>query len=229
VLSALQTQNSVKIVSNPTIVTLNNSEASINVGEENPIPNYAYNQERGSFEVQGFTWKQIGIILKVTPQVNARGDIKLTLAPEVSQRSGSTTFGGAGGASLPIVGTRKALTTVSLKDGYTMGIGGLLNASKTDGQNRVPVLGAVPILGRLFRSDTKNSDITNLIIFVTAKTLSAQGAPVEQVFESSRVRQLELRREDLPGYRDGSSPYIEGSGTMPTVRSTRPGTTGANR
>lgn len=208
VLSALQTQNDVKVVSNPTIVTLNNTEASINVGEETPIPNYAYNQERGSFEVNGFTWKQIGIILKVTPQVNPRGDIKLTLAPEVSQRNGETTFGGAGGASIPIVATRKAITQVSLKDGYTMGIGGLLSTQSTKGATRVPVVGNIPVLGRLFRSDSTQSTTTNLIIFITAKTLSADGAPLEQVFESGRVRDLNLRREDLPGHRDGSSPFV---------------------
>lgn len=208
VLSALQTQNDVKVISNPTIVTLNNTEASINVGEETPIPNYAYNQERGSFEVNGFTWKQIGIILKVTPQVNPRGDIKLTLAPEVSQRNGETTFGGAGGATIPIVATRKAITQVSLRDGYTMGIGGLLSTTSNKSQQKVPVIGSVPVLGRLFRSDSRQSDVTNLIIFITAKTLSASGAPIEQVFESERVRGLQLRREDLPGYRDGSDPFL---------------------
>ncbi|MDO8539532.1 MAG: type II and III secretion system protein, partial [Opitutaceae bacterium] len=215
VLSALQTQNDVKVVSNPTIVTLNNVEASINVGEETPIPNYAYNQERGSFEVNGFTWKQIGIILKVTPQVNARGSIKLTLAPEVSQRNGETTFGGAGGATIPIVATRKAITQVSLKDGYTMGIGGLLSTQSTKGMTKVPVLGSVPVLGRLFRSDSRDSQVNNLIIFITAKTLSADGAPIEQVFESERVRSLQLRREDLPGHRDGSSPFVPDAVPMP--------------
>lgn len=205
VLSALQTQSDVKIVSNPTIVTLNNTEATINVGESDPIPNYAFNQQTGSFEVNGFTWKDIGIILKVTPQVNARGFIKLTLAPEVSQKNGVSKFGTA---ELPIIATRKAVTQVSLKDGFTMGIGGLLSTQTTKGQTKVPVLGSIPVMGRLFRSDNKDTRVTNLIIFITAKTVSADGAPVEQVFESARVRQLELKREDLPGYRDGSSPYI---------------------
>jgi type II secretory pathway component GspD/PulD (secretin) len=222
VLSALQTQNDVKVVSNPTIVTLNNTEASINVGEETPIPNYAYNQERGSFEVNGFTWKQIGIILKVTPQVNARGFIKLTLAPEVSQRNGETTFGGAGGATIPIVATRKAITQVSLRDGYTMGIGGLLSTAQTTGVSKVPVLGSVPVFGRLFRSDSKESAVTNLIIFITAKTLSAEGAMVEEVFESGRVRQLEMRREDLPGHRDGSDPFLPPAPTAAVGMGGRP-------
>src|SRR5581483_11599144 len=128
--------------------------------------------------------KDIGIILKVTPQVNARGFIKLTLAPEVSQKNGTLNFGAA---QLPIIATRKAVTQVSLKDGYTMGIGGLLSQQITTGQTKVPVLGSIPVLGRLFRSDSKDSSVTNLIIFITAKTVSADGAPVEQVFESSRV------------------------------------------
>ncbi|PTX91736.1 secretin N-terminal domain-containing protein [Opitutus sp. ER46] len=206
VLSALQTLNDVKIVSNPTIVTLNNTEATINVGDSQPIPNYAFNQQTGSFEVNGFTYKDIGIILRVTPQVNARGFIKLTLTPEVSQQNGTRKFGDA---ELPIIATRKAVTQVSLKDGYTMGIGGLLSTQTTKGSTKVPVLGSIPVMGRLFRSDTKNESFTNLIIFITAKTVAADGAPVEQVFESGRVRQLGLRREDMPGYRDGSSPYVE--------------------
>ncbi len=205
ILSALQTQNDVKIVSNPTIVTLNNTEATINVGESDPIPNYAFNQQTGSFEVNGFTYKDIGIILKVTPQVNARGFIKLTLAPEVSQKNGVSRFGVA---EIPIIATRKAVTQVSLKDGFTMGIGGLLSTQTTKGQTKVPVLGSIPVMGRLFRSDTKDSTTTNLIIFITAKTVSSEGAPLEQAFESSRVRQLEMRREDMPGYRDGTTPYV---------------------
>jgi type IV pilus assembly protein PilQ len=205
ILSALQTQTDVKIVSNPTIVTLNNNEATINVGESDPIPNYAFNQQTGSFEVNGFTYKDIGIILKVTPQVNARGFIKLTLAPEVSQKNGTLQFGAA---QLPIIATRKAVTQVSLKDGFTMGIGGLLSTQTTKGQSKVPVLGSIPVMGRLFRSDNRNIQTTNLIIFITAKTVSADGAPLEQLFDSSRVRQLEMRKQDMPGYRDGSSPYI---------------------
>ena len=219
ILSALQTQSDVKIVSNPTIVTLNNTEATINVGESDPIPRYAYSEQHGTFEVNGFDYKDIGIILKVTPQVNARGFIKLTLSPEVSQKNGTTTFGGAGGASIPIIATRKATTTVSLKDGFTMGIGGLLSSQTTKGGNKVPVLGSIPLLGRLFRSDSNDVQSTNLIIFITAKTISAEGASVEQVFESSRVRELQMRRSDLPGHRDGSDPFVPEPTASPAKKS----------
>ena len=206
VLSALQSQTQVKIVSNPTVVTLNNSEAVINVGQERPIPRYQYNQQTGNLEVNGFDFKPIGVILKVTPQVNAAGRIKLTVAPEVSQSINNVVFNGN---QIPIIDTRKTATTVSLADGYTMGIGGLLTSSSSNGGNRVPFLGAIPGIGRLFRSENKREETTNLIIFITAKTLSADGAPVEKIFDSERVRAMNLRREDLPGNRDGSDPFLK--------------------
>jgi type II secretory pathway component GspD/PulD (secretin) len=211
VLSALQQLNTAKIVSNPTIVTLNNSEASINVGQQYPIPNYQFNQQTGTFEVAGFNYKDIGIILKVTPQVNSRGFIKLTLAPEVSQNQGTTSFGGASGASIPIIGTRKAITQVSLKDGYTMGIGGLISTNFNQGTNKIPILGDLPIIGYLFKQDSKNDTVDNLVIFITAKTISAEGAPVEQIFNSEEVRAFHMKKTDLPGYRDGSDPFIDDS------------------
>jgi type II secretory pathway component GspD/PulD (secretin) len=201
IISALKTQNNTKIVSNPTIVTLNNTEAFLNIGQEFPIPSYTYNSERGSFEVSNFVYKPIGIILKVTPQVNAQGVIKLTLEPEVSQQNGSTSFGGAGGASIPIIATRKVKTQVSLKDGYTMGIGGLITSSVDHGGTKVPVLGSIPVLGRLFSSKNVNDAVTNLLIFITAKTVTADGATPEEVFDPRAVRAVDMSREDLPGYR----------------------------
>ncbi|MBI5382155.1 MAG: hypothetical protein HZA31_09680 [Opitutae bacterium] len=213
VLSALSTLNNTKIVSNPTIVTLNNTEAVINVGEEFPVPNYTYNQQTGTFEVSGFNYRPIGIMLKVTPQVNARGFVKLTIEPEVSQRNGETSFGGAGGASIPIIATRKAKTQVSLKDGFTMGIGGLLRKQTTDGTTKVPLLGDIPFLGYAFKSKSKNEETTNLLIFITAKVVSAEGAPIEQIFDANQVRGLNMRESDLPGHREKTSPFLPPEGT----------------
>ncbi len=152
------------------------------------------------------TEKDIGIKLEVLPQVNSRGFIKLTVKPSVSSLAGKVII--PQGAEYPIIATRETTTSVSLKDGYTMGIGGLLQTTDTKSEAKVPVLGSIPGIGRLFRSDTKNLEATNLIIFITAKTISAEGASVEKMFSSDQVRQLNLRREDLPGYRDGSDPFI---------------------
>jgi type II secretory pathway component GspD/PulD (secretin) len=201
VLSALKSLNNTKIVSNPTVVTLNNSEAFLNIGQEFPIPNYTYNAERGTFEVAGFTYKPIGIIMKVTPQVNSQGVIKMTLEPEVSQRAGETSFGGAGGASIPIIATRKVKTTISLQNGHTLGIGGLLTSNRNHGGNKVPILGEIPGLGRLFSNKTVNDEITNLLIFITARTVSADGASPEEIFDPRMIQATNMAREDLPGNR----------------------------
>ncbi|MCC5022897.1 MAG: type II and III secretion system protein [Candidatus Synoicihabitans palmerolidicus] len=207
ILSALKTQNQTKLVSNPTVVTLNNTEAQIHVGAEYPIPNYTYKAERGTFEVSGFEYRPVGIILKVTPQVNAQGCIKLTIEPEVSSQNGFTSFGGAGGAEIPIIATRKAKTQVSLRDGFTMGIGGLIESNASDGETRVPLLGSIPGLGRLFRSSSKTEDVRNLLIFITAKTVSADGAEIGAVFDPRSVRRMNLREDEFPGFRDGSDPF----------------------
>jgi type IV pilus assembly protein PilQ len=207
VLSALQSDNNSRLVSNPTVVTLNNTDAFINVGEEFPIPDYQYNQQTGTFEVSGFTYKDIGIILKVTPQVNAAGFIKLSLQPEVSSTTQSVTFGGAGGASIPIINTRKAITQVTLKDGSTLGIGGLLSSTTIKNHTNLPLLGQLPVVGRLFRSDDNNVVKTNLLIFITAKTISQEGASTGDVFDPRTTRDIGLQKDDLPGYRDGSDPF----------------------
>jgi type IV pilus assembly protein PilQ len=210
VLSALQTQNSTKLVSNPTVVTLNNSQATILIGQKYPIatPNITGGAAGGSNTITySITEKDIGIKLEVLPQVNARGFIKLTVKPTVSSISGTVTI--PQGAEYPIVSTREASTSISLKDGYTMGIGGLIQATDSKGETKVPILGSIPGIGRFFRSDTKNLESSNLIIFITAKTVSAEGAPIEAVFNSEQVRQLNMRREDLPGYRDGSDPFLK--------------------
>ena len=218
IVSALKTQANTKVMSNPTIVTLNNTEAVLNIGQEFPIPSYNYNSERGTFEVSGFTYKPIGIILKVTPQVNARGVIKLALEPEVSQQAESTTFGGAGGASIPIISTRKVKTQVSLKDGFTMGIGGLITDSKSDGGNKVPVLGSIPFLGRLFSNKSVSNVSTNLLIFITAKTVSADGGAPEDVFDPRAITATGMSRDELPGFRAPKGTDVFAAPTAPAKK-----------
>jgi type IV pilus assembly protein PilQ len=207
ILSALKTDNKSRLVSNPTVVTLNNTEANISIGEEYPIPSYTYNAERGSFEVSGFEYKNIGILLKVTPQINAQGFIRMLLEPEVSSQAGSTTFGGASGAEIPIIATRKTKTQVTLKDGFTMGIGGLVERTDIKGETKVPLLSSIPGLGHLFRSKSNNETARNLLIFITAKTVSPDGAAIGQVFDPRVVRAAGLKADQLPGYRDGSDPF----------------------
>lgn len=202
VLSFYESQNNVRLVSNPTVVTLNNVEASINIGEEYPIPNYTYNQEVGGFEVSGFTYKSIGINLKVTPQVNNAGFVKMNILPEVSSRSGEVNFGGASGAKIPIISTRKAITQISLKNGHTLGIGGLIENQKTKGKSKVPVVGEIPVLGSLFKSRSEALQSRNLVIFITAKTLDNGEAKIDEIFSRELLEGAQMERKDIPGQRE---------------------------
>jgi type IV pilus assembly protein PilQ len=202
VMSLYESQANARLVSNPTVVTLNNVEATINIGEEYPIPNYSYNQEQGSFEISGFTYKPIGINLKVTPQVNNAGFIKMNILPEVSSRSGEVAFGGASGARIPIIASRKAVTQVSLKNGHTLGIGGLIENQKTKGKTKVPVIGEIPVLGSLFKSDSTTLKSRNLVIFITAKTLDNAEPKVDEVFSPELLGGTEVEKKDLPGLRE---------------------------
>jgi type IV pilus assembly protein PilQ len=209
-LNFLQSKGDSKVVSNPTVVTLNNSEAVINVGTEYPIPSYTYNSERGAFEVSGFEYKPIGVILKVTPQINSQGFVKLTVEPEISSSTTSVDFGGGGGsnAQIPIIDTKKTKTQVSLKDGHTLGIGGLISDEKTYKENRLPFFGAIPGIGRFFRNEEKTNVRKNLLIFITAKIVSAEVAQPEDIFDPRQIREHKLKRSDVSGYREKSDPFL---------------------
>jgi type IV pilus assembly protein PilQ len=206
-LSLLDGQENVRLVSNPTVVTLNNAEAKINIGEEYPLPSYTYNQERGNFEISGFTYKAIGIILNVTPQVNSAGFIKLAIEPEVSSRTGTVTFGGASGASIPIIASRKTKTQISLKSGSTMGIGGLIESTTAKSNSKVPVFGELPFIGGLFKSKSDSVKSRNLVVFITAKTIDTDTPAAEEIFDSQALRDMELKRTDLPGHRSPGSGF----------------------
>ena len=190
IFSALRKQGNSRLVSHPTVVTLNNQEAEISIGEQFPIPNYQYNEERGSFEVAGFDYKDIGVILKVKPSVNNEGLITLKVNPEVSSRTGEREFGGASGASIPIISTRRTETKISLKDGYTMGLGGLLQASSIEEERKVPLLQKIPGIGAAFRNKEKDGQKMNLLIFITAKILSSGDSDFEDVFSQTQMEDV---------------------------------------
>ncbi|MGA1205497.1 MAG: secretin N-terminal domain-containing protein [Opitutales bacterium] len=202
VISALDSTSDVELVSNPTVVTMNNSPARINIGEEYPIPAYTYNDERGTFEVSNFEYKNIGINLEVTPQINSAGFINLDIRPEISSRSGVVQFGGGGGAtaSIPIISTRKTVSKVTIKSGFTLAIGGLMENATELNDTSVPILGDIPYVGRLFSSESKSIRKRNLIVFITAKILSASGATYEDVFTNQDLYEMGVSPRDVPGF-----------------------------
>jgi len=200
----IQINGTGKLVNNPTVVTLNNTEAFINVGQEYPIPSYTYNSQTGSFAISGFEYKPIGTILKVTPQINAQGFIKLTLEPEISSTTSNVTFDSA---TIPIIDTRKTKSQVSLKDGNTLAIGGLINETSVKSVNSLPIIGSIPFLGKFFQHDDTLRKRTNLLIFITARIVSSESAKVTDVLDPRVIREAQLKPSDIPGYRDNSNPF----------------------
>ncbi|HNX05744.1 MAG TPA: type II and III secretion system protein, partial [Opitutales bacterium] len=200
VLNALKTGDKVEMVSNPTIVTMNNVPAAIHIGQEYPIPSYTYNAEKGTYEISGFEYKPIGISLDVIPQVNNNGLINLQVKPEISSQNGTVTFGGASGAEIPIITQRRTSSTVTIKSGYTLAIGGLVQSTTSGVNSRIPYLGSIPVLGRLFRSDSDSTDRRNLIIFITAKTLNPEGGSYKDVVSEQSMLDMGLTDADVPGH-----------------------------
>lgn len=204
VLSALYTSSDTKVVSNPTIVTLNNVPANVTIAQQYPLPQYSYNDQTGTFEVSGFDYKDIGITMKVTPQVNKAGFITLNVKPELSTQNGTTPIFNSSGTNpvlIPLINSRSTESIVSLKDGYTLAIGGLSDQQNTDTINKVPILGDIPLLGRLFKSTSKQIIKRNLVIFITAKTLDAAGATYKDVFDPRVLHDMKITPSEIPGYK----------------------------
>jgi pilus assembly protein CpaC len=156
----------IKILAEPTIVAISGQEASFLVGGEILIP---VNSGLSSVSLQS---KQFGVSLKFTPTVLEEGRINLTVNPEVSELVGFEQVASSGlGAivAVPTFRTRRISTTVQLREGQSLAIGGLLQDNFKEQIKRFPILGEVPILGALFSSSSFEMGKTELMIIVTPR------------------------------------------------------------
>lgn len=197
-LNALQSKSNTKLVSNPTVVTMDNEKAIIKISDEYPQPEYSFNAQTGARQFNGLGDPlDLGITLEVTPSVNAAGFINLDINPEVSAQNGLVNIEGT---DFPIRAVRTARTRIMIKDGFTLALGGLVSERTDDGQTRVPFLGDIPGLGRLFRDDSKSTSSTNLIIFITAKTLNPDGTDYRDIVDPRVLDEMEIIPSMVPGY-----------------------------
>lgn len=162
-LSALVNQSRAKILAAPKVVTINGKEARIQAVQDIPFRTAAVSASGAVAE--SFTTVSAGIILAVTPTINAEDKITLKIAPESSFPTADSTPAG------PIIRTRKAETTVIVKDGDTLVIGGLIDDQDSKGVSKVPLLGDIPIIGIFFRSNTSRKIRNELLIFVTPRII----------------------------------------------------------
>ena len=161
-----------RVLAQPKLVTLNGKEASMLSGQRIP---YLVSQTvfagGAAAPTQSVQREEVGIKLSITPLINADGYITVRIRPEVSSVTG---FRGEQ-QDLPVVSTRQAETTVRLKDGSSVVIGGLLNEEKTTGFTKVPLLGDIPWLGALFRHENTTTSKRDLVIEVTPRLLPEPG------------------------------------------------------
>ena len=196
ILDFLMTKSNAKLLSSPRVVTLNNKEARIQIGETRYIrTGETYNTETKEREYT-YEEKELGVILTVTPHVIPGGYIKLTLKPEVSS------FKGYDANDYPIITTRNAETEVVIKDGQTIVIGGLVKNEKTVRYSKVPFLGNLPLLGWFFtHKEVDPNTKSNLLIFVTARIV--KGDRKLLAYESNLINnfkrpfKLELKEVNL--------------------------------
>ncbi len=170
ILRALEGDADTNIISRPSIVTTDNEEASLNVGQEVPFVTGSFTNSGGNAGAvnpfQTIQREQIGVKLTITPQINEGDSMLLKISQEISSIAQS-----AAGAVDLITNERTVETTVIVEDGQILVLGGLLEDVLRESEQRVPFLGKIPGLGALFRSRKTDLVKTNLLVFIRAKVL----------------------------------------------------------
>jgi general secretion pathway protein D len=159
-LHALTKDTKVNILSTPRIMTKNNQEAIINVGQA--VPFLVSTQEIATGGILTSTdFRDVGVILTVTPRINRSGTVSLDVNQQINSLVEFTLF------DAPIISTREASAFVTIKDKQTMVIGGMIKDDKTETVHKIPILGDIPLLGRLFRRTDSRIEKTELMVFIT--------------------------------------------------------------
>jgi len=211
ILNALESTGNANILSTPSLLTLDNEEAYITVGQQVPFVTGSYtNTGSNSGSVQNpfqtIQRENVGITLEVTPQINEGDSVVMEIVQEVSSISQQVLA-----ASDVITNERKIETKVLAKDGDIVVLGGLVKDDVQDSQQGVPVLQHIPLLGRLFRNDVVSVTKSNLLVFIRPTIIrddeDLAGATAEK-YRYIREQQLERRARGLIFLDDGSLPLL---------------------
>ena len=198
------------ILSTPSLVTMDNKEAKIVVGQNVPFITGSYSGigTGGATPSNPFTTIQrqdVGLTLKIKPQINEGNSIKLDVEQEVSSLSPSTV-----GSDL-ITNKRSITTTVMVEDGGIVVLGGLIEESMRENEQRVPVLGDIPVLGLLFRYNKTTKVKTNLMVFIHPQIMKDDAvlqSLTNEKYDYIRARQLSIRERGVKLLDDDQSPLL---------------------
>lgn len=183
VLKLLDQNGAVNVLSTPTIMTSDNKEAEIFVGENVPFLTQT-NLTSTGLSQQSIERKDTGITLKITPQITEGEYIKLDIYQEISAVKNAVFKGAAADITTT---KRSAKTSVVVKDADTVVIGGLIQNRDEETVNKIPLLGDIPILGYLFKTTSKTKQKTNLMILLTPRI-------VRDAADMARVSEEQKRR-----------------------------------
>lgn len=165
-LNASASDNNFNVLSTPQILTVDNSEAELNVGEEIGVPtNNRITDQNTTF--QTYEYKTVGIKLKITPHITQKKRITLELYQEVNSIIGETQQLSGGSLVPPKLGKRDIKTKVTVYDGKTIVVGGLIQNKKNTTESKLPLLGDIPVLGYLFKHKSVSYSKSNLLVFIT--------------------------------------------------------------
>ncbi|MGE0267471.1 MAG: type II secretion system protein GspD [Candidatus Omnitrophota bacterium] len=172
VVNALESVGNTKILSNPHITTLNNKEAKILVGSSEPYVTATTTTPSSgpAITAENVTFIDVGVKLYATPTIHDDGYITMAIRPEVSSVTRTVTT--SNNNSIPVVETSEAETTVMIRDGETIVIGGLIREDRIDTVQQVPVLGDIPVVGSAFRNKDHTNRTTEIVIFLTPRIIN---------------------------------------------------------
>jgi len=186
ILQALSSTSTSNILATPSLTTLDNQEASFIVGDEVPVLTGSTSSSSNDNPFQTIERKEVGIKLKVTPQINEGDSVQMVIEQEVSSIQGQTTVD-------VVFATRSVKTTVLAKSGETIVIGGLIDEEVNETVDKVPILGDIPYLGWLFRSTKSSTEKRNLMIFLRATIIRDDQTMMElSKRKYSLIRQVQL-------------------------------------
>ena len=206
--NALHQDTGANILSTPNLLTLDNNPAYITVGQNVPFVTGSYSTVGGDNSpnnpFQTVSRENVGITLEVTPHINEGDSVVLDITQEVSSLSGNTS------ASDVITNERKINTQVLARDGEVVVLGGLIKDDVQAFEQKVPVLGSIPVLGRLFRSESNRVTKTNLMVFIRATVIRDGEKLTGATGEKYRyIRDQQLQRRDLGlGWDQSGNPLL---------------------
>ncbi len=194
----LQNSGDANVLSTPNLMTLDNEEARIVIGNNVPFVTGSYANTTGTSTVNPFTTverKDVGLMLRVRPQINENGTVKLAIYQEVSKIDSSTLKDING----PTTSKRSIESNVLVEDGSIIVIGGLLEDSYSQSQDKVPLLGDLPLVGHLFRSENRSRKKTNLMVFLRPQVIrNAAASDALMIDRYDSIRSLQQNTQPTP-------------------------------